>query len=435
MASIASDPNGRKRLLFIDGNGKRHTVRLGKMQQRHAEGVRIKVESVLSALAARQPLDQETRQWALDIPDELHSRLAAAGLLKPRAGRTLGQWLEVFLEDRADLKRESRRKLEQTKAKLLAFFAADRQLHQITAEEAAAWRADLLTQGLSEAATKTHTGNAKTIMAEAVRRDLLPESPFAALKGGVTATQNRRYVTPAEMEKLLAVCPDSEWRLLIGLARLAGLRTPSEVLPLTWADVDFERGRLRVRSPKTERYRGHEVRLVPIVPRLMQLLQDRFDAAAPGDRPLIGIKSISGRRRKMKHWMELAGIQPWDDTWQTLRRSCEIEWAQHFPQFAVSRWIGHSITVSGRHYANAIPDELFERAAGKEAAQNAAQHPAESGRNDWHRPETGLTPKASNPLPIQHLRDDASLYDFASEWSRGESNPRAEAVSRMPLRV
>lgn len=34
-----------------------------------------------------------------------------------------------------------------------------------------------------------------------------------------------------------------------------------------------------------------------------------------------------------------------------------------FPQFAVSRWIGHSITISGKHYANAVPDELFERAA------------------------------------------------------------------------
>lgn len=32
-------------------------------------------------------------------------------------------------------------------------------------------------------------------------------------------------------------------------------------------------------------------------------------------------------------------------------------------QFAVSRWIGRSITISGKHYANAVPDELFERAA------------------------------------------------------------------------
>jgi len=39
-----------------------------------------------------------------------------------------------------------------------------------------------------------------------------------------------------------------------------------------------------------------------------------------------------------------------------------------FPQFAVSKWIGHSIIVSGKHYANAVPDELFDKAVGGGAA-------------------------------------------------------------------
>ncbi len=48
-----------------------------------------------------------------------------------------------------------------------------------------------------------------------------------------------------------------------------------------------------------------------------------------------------------------------------------------FPQLAVSRRIGHSITISGKHYANAVPDELFERAAKTPAtcAQRQAQRP------------------------------------------------------------
>jgi hypothetical protein len=43
-----------------------------------------------------------------------------------------------------------------------------------------------------------------------------------------------------------------------------------------------------------------------------------------------------------------------------------------FPQYAVSKWIGHSITVSGRHYANAVPDEIFDRAAGTGRLPRAA---------------------------------------------------------------
>jgi hypothetical protein len=52
---------------------------------------------------------------------------------------------------------------------------------------------------------------------------------------------------------------------------------------------------------------------------------------------------------------------------------------QH-PQFAVSKWIGHSIEVSGKHYANAVPDELLAKAAtgAKGAAQKAAQQAPET---------------------------------------------------------
>lgn len=56
----------------------------------------------------------------------------------------------------------------------------------------------------------------------------------------------------------------------------------------------------------------------------------------------------------------------------------------HFPQYAVSKWIGHSIVVSGRHYVNAVPDELYDRAARNEpnsAQQNARLKVAETTRN------------------------------------------------------
>ncbi len=79
----------------------------------------------------------------------------------------------------------------------------------------------------------------------------------------------------------------------------------------------------------------------------------------------------------MRAVSERVGIKPWGDMFQTLRRSCEIEWAQVHPQYAVSRWIGHSITVSGKHYVNNVPDELFDRVSG--AQQKAQQSVAEMG--------------------------------------------------------
>jgi len=432
MASIIRDPNGRKRIQFMCADGVKRAIRLGKVELRHAESIRVKIETLLSAAITRQPLDRETALWLAEIDDDLHEKLAGAKLIEPRLSRSLGLWLDDCRTAKASLKPESLRKLEQTMTKLLEFFDSDTAMHRITAEQASRWRDGLAASGLSIAAVKTHAGNAKTIFREAVARGIIEESPFAHLKGGVTPTRNDRYVTPEEAAKVIAACPDEEWQLLVGLARYAGLRVPSETHLLTRPDVNLESSQLRVRSPKTERYEGHEERFVPICPRLRALLERRLQSM-PGDQ-LITIRSAGGRRRKMKAIMEAAGIAPWDDTWQTLRRSCEIEWAQRYPQYAVSRWIGHSITVSGRHYANAIPASLYDQVA-ERVTQKATQHPAETASID-EKAETATDQVAvPKSFDCQELQRASANCQIIEEWSRGESNPRAVTVRMAPLRV
>ena len=39
MASIVNDPNGRKRILFVAPDGKRKTIRLGKIDRKSAESI------------------------------------------------------------------------------------------------------------------------------------------------------------------------------------------------------------------------------------------------------------------------------------------------------------------------------------------------------------------------------------------------------------
>jgi hypothetical protein len=45
-------------------------------------------------------------------------------------------------------------------------------------------------------------------------------------------------------------------------------------------------------------------------------------------------------------------------------RNCATDWAQTYPQYAVSAWMGHSIEVSARHYLQ-VPRELYDKAAAK----------------------------------------------------------------------
>ena len=44
--------------------------------------------------------------------------------------------------------------------------------------------------------------------------------------------------------------------LIFALSRFAGLRCPSEHLALRWSDINWERSRMIVQSPKTEHHEG-----------------------------------------------------------------------------------------------------------------------------------------------------------------------------------
>ena len=68
----------------------------------------------------------------------------------------------------------------------------------------------------------------------------------------------------------------------MALARYGGLRTPSETFALTWADIDWERNRIRVPSPKTACHAGRESRMLPLFPELRPHLEAVFDEAEPG---------------------------------------------------------------------------------------------------------------------------------------------------------
>jgi len=84
MATIGNDPGGRRRILFVGPAGKRHTIRLGKVSERIAQTILLKVESLLAAKVAHQPVDRETAAWLAEIDDRLHDRLARAELASRR---------------------------------------------------------------------------------------------------------------------------------------------------------------------------------------------------------------------------------------------------------------------------------------------------------------------------------------------------------------
>ena len=117
--------------------------------------------------------------------------------------------------------------------------------------------------------------------------------------GGAATTDRRSYAMLRVIRDVLGSCPSIEWKLLVAVARLAGLRCPSEVGVLTWAHITWEKGRLVALTPKTEHHGGaHAVRVVPICTELRATLAEACDRAEPGAALVVPMATRSRRKRQ-----------------------------------------------------------------------------------------------------------------------------------------
>ena len=85
MASVISDPNGRKTDSVCGGDGSRKTIRLGKATTRQAEAVKVKIEQlVLAATGVTGVIDDETANWLTGLDDSIYDKPAGVGLVGGR---------------------------------------------------------------------------------------------------------------------------------------------------------------------------------------------------------------------------------------------------------------------------------------------------------------------------------------------------------------
>jgi len=213
MASIGKDVNGRKRILFVAGDGRRKVVRLGKANLRQAEAFKVKIESLIAGRLTGN-IDPETARWIADLPDDMHGRLAKVGLLDPRAKTepgpqmSLGRLCDQFIDSRTDVQKNTRNIFRHTRANLVAFFGHDKPLAGITEHDAEEWRRYLAREGLAEATARKRSGVAKQIAKSAVKQKLIVANPFAELRSTAVGNPQRQYfVSRTEAEKILGACP------------------------------------------------------------------------------------------------------------------------------------------------------------------------------------------------------------------------------------
>ncbi|MBX3359918.1 MAG: site-specific integrase [Phycisphaeraceae bacterium] len=391
MASIGWEGK-RARILFRDSAGKQQTLRLGECQKPEARTARAAVGHLVIAKRHNSVPHPDATRWLAGIDDVLYARVAALGLCQPRAAAqvvTLANLLDRF-DQSATVKASTRAAYKQAADSLRDHFGGDRALSTLTPGDADAWRKAIADSGLAPATVAKRCHVARTIFRRAVRWGMIQSSPFADIRTGPQSNPDRAfYVSPTTIRAVLDACPSDEWRAIIALARFAGLRCPSEIVALRWGDVNWEKGRLTVRSAKTAGHDGHAVRVVPIAPELAPILQDLFDRAEVGVEAVIprlaGPMGGSANLRTTFHKIiHKAGETPWPRLFHNLRASCATDWVERFPAHVVAGWLGHSPLIAARHYLQ-TRDAHFNLATGKtEAATNPATQARPSDATDDH---------------------------------------------------
>lgn len=371
---------------------------MGKTPKKIADSIRVRVEHLNAANIGCTSLDNETAAWVAKIGDDLHGKLAAVGLLMPR-GRSLSvklaaYWKE-FVAGKRTLKARSVVAMNQVADRAARFFGPDKAVAEVTAGDAERF-ADWLRSEYAQATAARTLKRIKQLFARAVKDKVIDANPFDGIRpGGMSNPARLQYIPAADIVRVMEAAPNWEWRVIIALARFAGLRVPSELAGLTWADVNWDSRRLVIHSPKLEKSASGGVRVVPILPDLMPHLQAAFDAAPDGEplvAPTLGRVRSGNLRTAMRRTIKRAGLIPWQRTFQNLRSSFVIDLHERFPAHVASKWAGHTDKTALAHYLNVL-DEHFDRASGRGGA-------AESGAAALRNAVQPAAGKKCQELPV-----------------------------------
>src|SRR5262249_52478492 len=147
MASLSSAPNGRRTIQFVAGDGKRRTIRLGKVPMKVAETIRTHVAHLAVGHWAETPVGGEAARWLAEIDDTLREKLAAVGLVSSRkkAGKLfLVEFIKSYVATRSDVKPATKEVWRQGELGLVNFFGANRSLSSITPGDADRYKLQLI---------------------------------------------------------------------------------------------------------------------------------------------------------------------------------------------------------------------------------------------------------------------------------------------------
>lgn len=373
MAGISKDGKGY-RLQFMF-NGKRRRLRLKGHNERQAAGVKRHIDAIILHKISGQPIDMAAASWLSAIDDALYQKLEDFGLVKSRDAASGSERLTEFVERfvRKGRTNEGKaakpltvKKWKTTQTYLQECFGDSVSVGNVTVADANDFRAWLEDRdGInSENAIRKHCQIAQMFFNAAIDAELIHRNPFKKLPTTSVANKERDYfVTRAEFNACVQHCPDNQWKVILYLTRVAGMRCPSELIRATWDDIDWQNKRFTIHATKTEGHEGRETRCIPLFPELETILKEAWGLSARGESRIVTryADSSSNLRTLFTKIIKRAGLKPWPKLFQNMRASRENELIDNGirPDVAAA-WIGHSQKVQQKNYLQVTDDHFAE---------------------------------------------------------------------------
>ena len=245
----------------------------------------------------------------------------------------------------------------------LVAICGTRKVRTITKADAAAICGELRKSSSGAGESRVHV--IKHLFKRAAKLGLLASSPFVDCIARVKTKSWWRVVSIEEwrrIDKALADAGREDSRIVVALARLAGLRR-ADARALRWHQVDIGAGKIRVQRVKTRRT-GAPVRTIPICAELQAVLKTvtrRID----DDRVVCATRHEGSDNRHScatRDWADVlasADVAEYGAPLHALVKSRLTDWARQVTPNTLQALAGHSdITTTLTYYTAAQDDEI-----------------------------------------------------------------------------
>lgn len=376
MASIFHTTEGYA--IDFQHNGKRPRIRLGRATERQAQEFAMRLEALLKADVLGVPPSLEVAQWLVSIDSRIHSQLVRLGLATLRLDM-LADLLEAWLVSLKP-KTAAASPVRAIIANLTDHFGAESRLRTFDDAARRSFENYLRAKHYANATVSRRLRLAKQVFDFAMSQRSIATNPFSDVKGNGEVNHDKDFeVSEAIMARLLECCDDIEFRALLCLVRYGGVRCPSEVLPMVWSQIHWDRDRFTAMSPKTEHHVDQDRRLVPLFPKLRAALTTLWEHCTPGvDLAFPNHQAAHAENTaKLTALCKRAGIEPWPRPFKNMRATCVTEWLRThlvpnspYSIVDIASWAGHSPETMLKHYAQVRSEDVTSAATKENSCQS-----------------------------------------------------------------